>query len=254
MNKVVLIALGIGGVAALALAASPAKKSGVPTGPWSNVRGFPIDYDVYMKLTAAARGGEDEDRQQGFLLEYFHAPTIQVALSQLPDEITRLERQAFAEFAKRQRLLPKDASPAQDKYSKQRFIALKFNTGSVDEFGRPLAGLPANFGSTVLRVAQEIAPYIPVYGPAISAGITYAVAIGQGKSLKEAAISAAREYVYANAGPAARVAFDMGVGVASGESVSDAATSATLNEMEKQYPGSKDAYSKGKAAYRRVKS
>lgn len=115
----------------------------------------------------------------------------------------------------------------------------------TDEFGRPFEGWGkggSGFGA-VLILAQAALPLIPGIGTAGGAALGAAIAIGQGKSLKEIGLASARGALP----PGAQLAFDAGVGVAQGKSVDDAAFDAALTALDAKYPGSKAAFAKGKA-------
>lgn len=115
----------------------------------------------------------------------------------------------------------------------------------VDEYGRQIAGVKGDPLGTALVAVGYAAPFIPGVGPAASAALAAAVALGQGKSLKDAAIAVARAALPLGATPA----FDLGVALASGESVDDAAKDALLAYI----PGGKDAFQKGEAMYTMLK-
>lgn len=110
----------------------------------------------------------------------------------------------------------------------------------VDQLGRPY-GYYTPGGNTVLAdtlgLASAVATFIPG-GAAAKAAIAAAIALGQGKGLKSAAIAAAR----ANLPPGSQQAFDVGVAVASGTPLDQAAKNALLSN-----PAVKKAYAQGAA-------
>jgi hypothetical protein len=99
----------------------------------------------------------------------------------------------------------------------------------VDVYGRSIHGQSRNPLAPLMQAAQIALPFVPGVGPAASAAIAAAIAIGQGKSLKDAALAAARGA--APGGLAGQMAFDLGVAVASGERVDAAATVALLQHV-----------------------
>ncbi len=116
----------------------------------------------------------------------------------------------------------------------------------TDEWGDAYEGWGVSSDplNTVLLVTTTVLPYIPGVGSAASATFAGLVALGQGKSLDEAAFAAVR----AGLPPGAQLAFDLGVGIVlEKKSVDQAVTDAALNQLEKKYPGSKAAYNQGKA-------
>lgn len=167
------------------------------------------------------------------------------------DEAKRLWNEAFQKFQERRQFLPNDAAGTADRYSKEKYLLPVGMTypwpsfGSVDEFGRAPEGLPSNFGPTVLKITQQVLPLVPGVGPVAAGTLAYAIAVGQGKSQKDAIIAGARAAIPIQY----QLAFDMGVGVASGESVDKAA----LNAFFKNNPEKKEAYEKGKAMLPGVK-
>lgn len=109
-----------------------------------------------------------------------------------------------------------------------------------DEYGRYYQGVSPDPLGTVLTAAGIVLPFVPGVGPAASAAIAAAVAIGKGESLHDATLKAARAALPAPA----QVAFDMGVGVVySGKPIDQAALDATLGKI----PGGKQAYEKAVA-------
>lgn len=242
MNK----GLVIGGLAAAGLLLAASASSSKPRAtarPDLAVRGFPIDLSA-LKLHVQWRSQPQKYSQQ--LMNWLKAPTIQVALSQVNDRIRNDWFVARDEFKRRRTLLPKDALGSIDKYSKERYqlppssFADPWPKGLwVDEFGREPQGLPSNFGTTFLQVAQDVAPMIPGVGSGASAALAFTIAIGQGKSFKDASLSAAR----AALPPQYRYAFDLGVGIANGQGVDTAAKEAFFQQV----PGSREAYAEGEA-------
>lgn len=142
-----------------------------------------------------------------------------------------------AALAARRATLPSDAYGSQDKYSKEQYP--KGDGFMLDEYGRHPAGIPGNALETLAGVAQMALPYIPGIGTAAAAGLGAAIALGQGKSLQDAALAAG----YYAVPPHLRFAYAAGVGVASGQSIESVAISAA----DAQYPGARQAYEKGKA-------
>jgi hypothetical protein len=100
-----------------------------------------------------------------------------------------------------------------------------------------------NFLDIIGNVGNLTLPWIPGYGTAANAALQGAVALGKGKSLKDAGLAAARGALP----PYGQIAFDMGVGIASGKSVDSSAKEAALTYLETKYPGARAAYNKGKA-------
>lgn len=96
----------------------------------------------------------------------------------------------------------------------------------IDEFGRPWHGVSGNPLAPVLAAAQIALPFVPGVGPAASAALAASIALAKGKSLKDVALSAARNAV--PGGAAGQLAFDVGVAVASGERIDAAAADALL--------------------------
>lgn len=145
----------------------------------------------------------------------------------------------------RRALLPADAQPAMDRYSKERnkytYVSADFGTTITDwadEYGRGPQGVGVNALATFAGVAQLALPYVPGIGTGAAFALNAAIALGQGKGLKDAFVSAARATVPAHL----QLAFDIGVGVAAGQPIDELA----LDALEQQYPGSKATYAKGK--------
>lgn len=113
----------------------------------------------------------------------------------------------------------------------------------VDEWGRRVSGQSGDPLGIALQAAGIALPFVPGVGPAASAALAMAIALGKGESLKDAAMKAARAAL--PGGAAAQMAFDVGVAVASGELVDEAAKNALLDEI----PGGKEAYEQGQAAW-----
>jgi hypothetical protein len=111
----------------------------------------------------------------------------------------------------------------------------------VDAWGREPCGIPGDPFGALVTAAGFVLPYVPGLGIPASAALAAAVALGKGKSLKEAALAAARSALP----PYLQVGFDLGVAVASGEPLDKAAVDAALAYV----PGARDAYDKGKAVY-----
>ena len=142
--------------------------------------------------------------------------------------------------------LPKGAAASWDQYSK--FVGLPCAPGTIgygegrlcDEYDRPgPPGVNFNLAAAVVDVAAKVLPYVPGIGTAASAALGAAIALGQGKSLEDAALAAAR----ASLPPEGKLAFDIGVGVANGKSVDEVARSETM----KYIPNGESAYQQGRA-------
>lgn len=225
MNPLVIVGAVTIGVVAIAATSKP-KRTPESMRPDKYVHGWP--------------GGLDKRNEMVKLQQSNHA-----------DQAMVLWSQAQAVFNERRKMLPKDAYGTQDSYTKEKYILPSVlpngqpSFGSVDEFGRPPAGLPQNFGATLLQVTAQVAPLIPGIGTAAGAALAYAIAIGQGKSQRDALIAAARAALPVQY----RLAFDLGVGIASGQSVTEAAKQALFAK----YPGSEQAYAKGKSLVTAVK-
>lgn len=225
MNPLLIVgALGAIGIVAVAATSKP--KTADSMRPDKYVHGWP--------------GGLDKRNEMVKLTQSNHA-----------DKAMLLWNHAQQTFYERRKMLPKDAYGTQDSYTKEKYILPSVlpngqpSFGSVDEFGRPPAGLPQNFGATLLQVTAQVAPLIPGIGTAAGTALAYAIAIGQGKSQRDALIAAARAALPVQY----RLAFDLGVGIASGQSVTEAAKQALFAK----YPGSKQAYAKGKSLVTAVK-
>lgn len=113
----------------------------------------------------------------------------------------------------------------------------------IDEYGRPIAGVSGDPLGVALQAVGIALPFVPGVGPAASAALAAAIAIGKGKSAKDVALDAARAAV--PGGPAAQMAFDLGVAVASGQSVEASARDALLDEI----PNGRAAYAAGRLAW-----
>lgn len=147
-----------------------------------------------------------------------------------------------------------DASPMPDKYSHASLLVFRLPNATgyqpvdklygwywSDEYGRPFEGWGVSTSplSMALVIVQTVLPFIPGVGTAAAATLAACIVIAQSKSLKDAAIAAAR----ASLPPAAQVAFDAGLGVANGQSLDEA----TKQALFKQVPGGQKAYEQGKA-------
>jgi len=107
----------------------------------------------------------------------------------------------------------------------------KSEGGGIDALG--IIGMVGNY----------TLPYIPGYGTAANAALQATVALGQGKSLDEAALAAARGALP----PYGQAAFDLGVGVVLQKKKPDQAIiDAALTQLETKYPGATAAYNKGR--------
>jgi hypothetical protein len=124
-----------------------------------------------------------------------------------------------------------DAHPMfADKYSSR----IDNSSGTArDEFGRGYKGGPWNPVGFAVQVYEQVAPVLPIPPPA-KAAIAAAIAVGRGKSLKDAALDAARSALP----PTAQIGFDVALGIANGESVDKAA----LDALWANYPEAKYGY------------
>lgn len=114
---------------------------------------------------------------------------------------------------------------------------------SRNRYGQHAPGTSTNLWGAALTAAGYVLPMVPGIGTAANAALQTAIAIGQGKSLDEAALAGVRGALP----PWGQVAFDLGVGVAlKGESLDQAAINAGLNQLEAKYPGAKKAYADGR--------
>lgn len=151
-------------------------------------------------------------------------------------------------FNKRRPLLPPDASPTADGYSRDRLAWLQlsdvtggnYNGQITDEWGRHYTGVAVDAFGAALQAAGFALPFIPGIGPAAAAALATAIAIGQGKSLKDATLAGARAALPLPA----RIAFDAAVGVVVQGKPIDQATEDALTGA---IPGGKNAFAKGKA-------
>jgi len=222
---------------------------GLPTGGASSVKGY---YD-----TIRAQIGWPQT-PQGVLLA--PTPLARAVWDSQAKEFSARSRAIMTYMSQHKGSdVERNYGPSPDKFSKQNFLVYRPGNNQVgvygpqpwgwyltDEYGRPYEGWGyggSPFGA-VLPLAQAILPLVPGIGTAASAGLAAAIALGQGKSLKDAGLAAAR----ASLPPYAQIAFDIGVGVASGQRIDETA----VNALENQYPGSKDAYTKGKALAKNV--
>lgn len=114
-----------------------------------------------------------------------------------------------------------------------------------DDYFRIVKGVSGGPLGSLLTAAGFVVPFIPGVGPAASAALAAAIALGQGKSLKDAAIAAARAAV--PGGPLGQMAFDAGVGLASGQSVDAVAEQALLATLAEKSPEAAAAFQYGKA-------
>lgn len=261
MRPVILIGVGVGlGLLALAVSSSKSTPSVSTSNPTKTIQGLPT-------------GGASSVKG------YYDSIRAQVGWPQTPQGVllapTDLARAVWndqeKEFSARQRAVmtyiaqhpgsPEDrafgASP--DVFSKQNFLVYRPGNNQAgttgpqpwgwyltDEYGRPYEGWGyggSAFGQA-LQLAQMALPLVPGIGTGAAFALGAALAVGQGKSLKDAALAGAR----ASLPPYAQLAFDIGVGVASGQSIDETA----LNALENQYPGSKEAYTKGKTLAKQV--
>lgn len=160
-----------------------------------------------------------------------------------PLPVYRTRPQSAADAAQRRASLMRvrhDADWAADSYSTRTWLVIDQpptgawsyddptgRTGKpIDEYGRPWHGQTANPLAPILKAAQIALPFVPGVGPAASAALAASIAVARGRSIKDAALSAARNAV--PGGAAGQLAFDVGVAVASGERVDAAAATALL--------------------------
>jgi len=114
---------------------------------------------------------------------------------------------------------------------------------SRNRYGQHAPGKSTNLFGAAAAAAGYVLPMVPGVGTAANAALQGAIALGQGKSLKDAAFAAVRGTLP----PWGQVAFDLGVGVAlQGKSIDQAAIDAGLQQLEAQYPGARQAYNDGK--------
>lgn len=145
-----------------------------------------------------------------------------------------------------------DASPMfNDKYSKS-FHTRRDSMGMdhmVDNYGRQVRGESSSFSqvakaasygahelghaaASAVQLGGKLAPFaamIPGVGTAVAAGLATAAALGRGESLKDAALSAARNAV--PGGELGQLAFDTAVGLAQGKRLDKAALGAMRRQM-----------------------
>lgn len=114
----------------------------------------------------------------------------------------------------------------------------------IDEYGRPWHGVSGNPFSVMLKAAGITLPFIPGIGPTASAAIAAAIALGEGKSLEDAALAAARNAM--PGGALGRMAFDFGVGLVNGAPVDEAADKAFMSYLAEENPDAIPAYNAGK--------
>lgn len=229
MRPIVILAIG-GGVLALgALAVSSSKPA--PSQAWRSVHGLPLP-------PGWTQAGYE---QTVYSLKPYEP---------LPDNLKQAYDYMQAQFAQRRKLLPPDAKPFwQDGYSTEQFIVapsanpMANANAAVDQWGRP-ARAPSGQGGgdplgAVLQVAGYTLPFVPGIGPAASAALAGAIALGQGKSLQDAGLAAARAAVPLPLRPA----FDLGVGVVLQHKSIDKATE---DALWAQIPGGKKYYEQAK--------
>lgn len=116
--------------------------------------------------------------------------------------------------------------------------------GLTDEYGRAVRGVPGDPLGALLQAYGIAAPFIPGIGPLAASAIAAAIALGQGKSLKEALIAAVRANL--PGGPLAQMGFDVAVAAASGEAVDGV----VLNAFFEKYPQAKTGYEVGMQAWK----
>ena len=136
--------------------------------------------------------------------------------------------------------------------NKMAWLSYKLTSGvagfSQDEYGRFYKGVPGDPLGTLLTTAKIAAPFVPGIGPAAAAALAGVIALGQGKSLKDAALEAAKAAL--PGGPLAEMGFNAAIAVASGEPVDEA----VMNTFFEKYPQAKAGYEAGLKAYKQAKS
>lgn len=176
-----------------------------------------------LSLLALMRGTSSSTRFSSY------AKAVQSAHAQKLAEV-RGKRTAKLRLAALLQAFP-DANPAvADKYSSRVAATQPF---AIDEFGRPYKGGEWDPVSFALQVYEQVAPYLPL-PPGSRAAIASAIALGRGKSLKDAALEAARSELP----PGAQMGFDIGVGIANGAPVDKAA----LDAVWEREPQAKAGY------------
>jgi nucleoid-associated protein YgaU len=98
------------------------------------------------------------------------------------------------------------------------------------------------------KIMQTGAAVIPGVGAPVSAGMAAAAAIGRGESVRDVALSAARNA--APGGPVAKAAFDVAIGIAKGQQLTEAARVAARNALPGGAPA-RFAFDLGVAAAKR---
>jgi len=149
-----------------------------------------------------------------------------------------------------------NASPSLDQYSKELYLPNGVRWPMVDlenlaaihatpwlqlrdEFGRGAEGVGANPLKTFAGVTAMVLPYIPGVGTGASAVLGATIALGQGKSLQDAALAAGYYATPAHL----RFAYSLGVGVVFQNQPID---QAALQAIETQYPGATAVYQKAR--------
>ena len=235
MKPIVLVPIALGVAALLAFTAKPTTKQGSTKPAFWGLPLSPSERQAYYSAANLWLSGKAGAEKAAATIDKYNAKIVQG-------------------FGMRRGSLPADANPSHiDSYGHEgvwlyrwgvQGITNSHTVTVVDEYGRLVAGVGNDFGAALLSTAQAILPYVPGIGSAASAALATAIAIGQGKSLKDAALAGARA---ALPGPA-QMAFDLGVAVASGEPIDTAAK----NALVKQIPGGPAAYEQGKAVAKQV--
>jgi len=240
-----VIGLGVVGLGLLALGAEPSDKpGGKPGGKKANEPPLPI-YDTpartaeeLMARQAALKQARPDasNMADGYSRHRWTLVNATDGKRYLESELTAMLAQAQKDWEN-------------GKITKLEWLAVPRSQHTFsfteDEYGRPAKGVPSDQLGFMLQAAGFALPFIPGVGPAASAALAGAIALGQGKSLKDAALAAIRGALPLQA----QVAFDLGIAVASGEPVDEAAKNALLEYV----PGGKEAYNQAKDAWNEVK-
>jgi len=254
--KPIVVIIAVLGLGAAAIAVTASGKPSAPkpdSKPVKRYSGLPLSAYETKRYYALADFWRAEKTVKGKRPWFASkSPLLIYTPEQAGFDLKPLNATIMAGFAKRREGLPVNASSHIDEYGTEGVWT--FGTGLTavpgkgivvtDEYGRPASGVGINLGAALLNTAQTILPYIPGIGTAASAALSTAIAIGQGKSLKDAALAGARAALPAPA----QMAFDLGVAVISGTPVDKAAKDALL----KQIPGGPTAYEQGKTLAKQV--
>jgi len=270
------LAVAAAGTVALASAPSAHAVAGMFQSGWRRVRGFPQPPNATVQIgtegPALGNVTITPDAPNVATLEGFaRAFGGQDAESEAR---YRVSQWVDAEFARRRRLLPRDASLVKvDRYSRELFVYRSvrrslntryypghaaeahqfFYTATapcvIDEFGRvaSCATSKSQFVPLVGKILDVVLPVVavavPGYGAAIYSGYLMVKAVAAGGDWKDLAIAAARSQIPPGVEQAA---FDFGVAVVlKKQSIGDAGEAALLGQMSES---EREAYRKGKAA------